>query len=69
MGELEDIMAALAEQVDGAVAAAIGGMDGLLIEQTGSVRQDLSGFIAEVTNVLSAGGTAMADRLGSGNLE
>lgn len=69
MTELEEIMASLAEHVDGAVAAAVGGMDGLLVEQTGSGRPDLSGFIAELANVLAAGGTAMSERLDGNGLE
>lgn len=69
MAELEEIMAALAEGVDGTVTVAVGGMDGLLVEQAGSSRPDLTGFIAELANVLAAGGTAMADRLESGSLE
>lgn len=73
MTELDEILAHLVEQVDGALAAAVAGMDGLLVEQY-SVEQysqdetDLAAVAAEITNALMAGRNTMARRLGGGEL-
>ena len=69
MTELDDILAGLTDQVDGSVAAAVGGMDGLIIEQAGGARAEMSAFVAELTNVLRAGNAAMNERLSGGNLQ
>lgn len=68
MTELDEILALLVEQVDGAVAAAVAGMDGLLVEQYAPDGTDLTAVAAEFTNVLSSGHSAMADRLDGGEL-
>ena len=68
MTELDEILSHLVEQVDGAVAAAVAGMDGLLVEQFGDDETDLSAVAAEITNVLASGRNAMSRHLGSGEL-
>ena len=60
MTELDEILAHLVEQVDGALAAAVAGMDGLLVEQYSPDETDLASVAAEFTNVLSAGRNAIA---------
>ncbi len=67
MAELDEILANLCDQVDGATAAAVGSVDGLLVEQSGAHSQVMSAFVAELTNVLSAARTAMAGRLEAGS--
>lgn len=73
MTELDEILAHLVEQVDGALAAAVAGTDGLLVEQY-SVEQysqdetDLAAVAAEITNALVAGRNTMSRRLGGGEL-
>lgn len=68
MTELDEILAHLIEQVDGAVAAAVAGMDGLLVEQYSLDETELSPVAAEVTNVLASGKSAMERGLDGGNL-
>ncbi|MEX2535515.1 MAG: roadblock/LC7 domain-containing protein [Trueperaceae bacterium] len=68
MAELDEILAHLVEQVDGALAAAVVGTDGLLVEQFSQDDTDLAAVAAEVTNVLAAGRNAMTVRLGAGEL-
>ena len=68
MTELDEILAGLTDQVDGSVAAAVGGMDGLVVEHAGAAREELSAFVAELTNVLTAAVAAMRGRLESGSL-
>ena len=68
MTELDEILTHLVEQVDGAVAAAVAGMDGLLVEQYSTDETDLSAVAAEITNVLGSGRSAMANDLGGGQL-
>ncbi len=53
MQELDQILAYLVDNVDGAMSAAVGGMDGLLIEQYPAQGQDLSLLAAEQTNILN----------------
>ena len=69
MTELDEILAHLVEQVDGALAAAVSGMDGLLVEQYGHDDIDLAAAAAEITNVLAAGRNAMTRQLGDGGLQ
>jgi len=69
MTELDEILAGLTEQVDGALAAAVGGMDGLVVEKVGSAREELDAFVAELTNVLTASSSALGHRLDGGPLQ
>lgn len=69
MTELDEILAGLTDQVDGAVAAAVGGMDGLVVEQAGGAREELDAFVAELTNVLTASNAALGRRLDGGALQ
>src|SRR5690554_6413431 len=69
MTELDEILARLTDQVDGSIAAAVGGMDGLVVEQAGGARDELMAFVAELTNVLTSSSAALADRVGSGPLQ
>lgn|SRR5690554_4571608 len=69
MTELDEILAGLTDQVDGSIAAAVGGMDGLVVEQAGGARDELMAFIAELTNVLTAGSAALEGRLDGGPLQ
>lgn len=68
MTELDEILAHLVEQVDGALAAAVAGTDGLLVEQYSQDETDLSAVAAELTNVLVSGRAAMSRRLDGGKL-
>lgn len=68
MNELDEILALLVDQVDGAQVAAVAGMDGLLVEQYPAQGRDLSATAAELTNLLSAARTAFAT-LQAGALE
>jgi uncharacterized protein len=52
--EIDELLAYLVDNVDGALAAFVGGSDGLLIEQHPKQGQDMSGVTAQWTNVLSA---------------
>ncbi|HEX7022302.1 MAG TPA: hypothetical protein VF171_05545 [Trueperaceae bacterium] len=68
MQELDQILAHLVDQVDGATSAAVGGMDGLLIEQYPQHGQDLSAMAAEETNVLMHTRNAFGRTLAGGKL-
>jgi predicted regulator of Ras-like GTPase activity (Roadblock/LC7/MglB family) len=51
--ELDNILSNLVSNVDGAIGAAIGGMDGLLVEQfSNEAKLDLSSIVAEHSNLL-----------------
>jgi uncharacterized protein len=52
--DIEELLAYLVDNVDGALAAFVGGSDGLLIEQHPKQGQDMSGATAQWTNVLNA---------------
>ncbi len=54
MRELDDILAFVVSNIDGAQFAALGSMDGLLIEQHPKGDPDLAAYAAEMTNVLIA---------------
>lgn len=69
MTELDEILTVLTGQVDGSVAAAVAGMDGLVIEQAGGMRSELAAFVAEMTNVLTSGTGALSGRLKGGPLQ
>lgn len=52
MHELDELLAYLVDNVDGALAALVGDTDGLLIEQYPRGERDLSAVTAQWTNVL-----------------
>lgn len=68
MNELDEILALLVDQVDGAQVAAVGGMDGLLVEQYPAQGRDLSATTAELTNLLTATRTAYSGTLDAGEI-
>lgn len=68
MKEIDELLAYLVDNVDGALAAFVGGSDGLLIEQHPKQGQDMSGATAQWTNVLNAM-NAVANGLKAGKVE
>lgn len=54
MPDLSELLSYIASNVDGAQYVALGGTDGLLVEQYPDGGQNLAAFTAEVTNVLTA---------------
>ena len=69
MQDLDQTLATLVENIDGALVAAVGGMDGLIIEQYPQQEQDLSGITAEQTNILTTAKSIYVERLKGGNLQ
>jgi predicted regulator of Ras-like GTPase activity (Roadblock/LC7/MglB family) len=68
MTELDEILALVVEQVDGALVAAVAGMDGLLVEQFPQGELALGSLAAELTAVLNSCRSAMAGPLEAGEL-
>lgn len=66
MIELDEILADVVEQVDGALASAVAGMDGLLVERYPAEREDLAVLAAELTNLLGSARSAIAGQLQAG---
>jgi predicted regulator of Ras-like GTPase activity (Roadblock/LC7/MglB family) len=66
MESLEGILARLVAEVPSASLAALGSMDGLVVEQHPPAGRDLAGAAAEVTNVLVGVGRAFGRHLGLG---
>ena len=64
MAELDEILALLVENVDGALAAAVAGMDGLIVEQYPPASPELDLVAAELTSLLHLGRTALSPLLG-----
>ena len=52
MQDLDDFLSYVVSNVDGALFAALGSVDGLLVDQYPKQGNDLSAFTAELTNVL-----------------
>lgn len=69
MQELDQILAYIVDNVDGATAAAVGGMDGLLIEQYPPQGQDLSPLTAEQTNLLTHTRNAFSQAVSGGAIK
>ncbi len=66
MRSLEEILDRLLAQADGGLAAALGGMDGLLVEQRPAGDGDLSIAVAELTGALADLRRAVTDALQGG---
>ncbi len=66
MTELDEILEHLIDNVDGAMVSAVGGMDGLLVEQYPEHGQDLAAAAAEITNLLASTTTAFTEVLDGG---
>jgi predicted regulator of Ras-like GTPase activity (Roadblock/LC7/MglB family) len=67
--ELEIVLSNLVSYVDGAVGAALGGMDGLLVEQYAvEAKLNLSTIIAEHANILRNARSAYSNSLAAGNI-
>lgn len=69
MTDLEEALTALVANVPGAVFAAVGGMDGLLVEQAPTERDELPELVAELTTVVSVARRAMGEILDGGEVE
>jgi uncharacterized protein len=67
--ELDELLSSLVNDVDGALGAAIGGMDGLLIEQyAADASLNLDTIIAEHANILKSIKAAYSNSLTAGNV-
>jgi uncharacterized protein len=68
--ELDQILTQLVANTDGALGAALGGMDGLLIEQFSTEgKLALGNVVAEHSNLLRSAKTAYAVSLAAGEVE
>ena len=67
--EFDSILSNLVSNVDGAIGAAIGGMDGLLVEQFAvDTKFDLSSVVAEHSNLLRGASMAYSSSLDAGEV-
>jgi predicted regulator of Ras-like GTPase activity (Roadblock/LC7/MglB family) len=69
MRSLEEILERLLVQADGAVIAAVGGMDGLVVEQRPEPGPDLSVCVAEFANALTGVRRAVGEALAGGAVQ
>ena len=68
MHDLEEILAQLVHGVGGCLAAAVAGMDGLVIEQSPRESTELAAVVAELTNAIAGLRTTVSDHLAAGAL-
>ncbi len=68
MTDLDEILAFLVDNVDGALVAAVGGVDGLLVDKYPDEGRSLTGATAELTNVLLSARSIFSDYLEAGPL-
>lgn len=66
MNALDEILAAMVNDIGGATAAAVGGVDGLIVEQYPADGLDLSGATAELTTVVTSVQSLFGDYLEAG---
>ncbi len=67
--DIDQILSNLVSSVDGALGAALGGMDGLLIEQfSNEIKLNLGNVVAEHSNILRNTRTAYATSLSAGEV-
>jgi predicted regulator of Ras-like GTPase activity (Roadblock/LC7/MglB family) len=66
MTDLDEILAAMVRDIDGATAAAVGGVDGLIVEQYPPDGPDLAGATAELTTVVTSVQSLFGDHLDAG---
>ena len=67
--ELEEVLSNMVNSVDGAVGAALGGMDGLLVEQFSTeAKLDLAAVIAEHANIIRNARNAYETTLEAGKI-
>lgn len=69
MEELEHILAGLVNAVEGTRSAAVGGMDGLLVERFPQGGDSLDVLVAEQTNLLRSARAAFAGEPEAGEVE
>lgn len=67
MTDLDEILASLVEGVAGATAAAVGGVDGLIVDQYPNLDPDLAGAAAELTTVVTSLRRLFGDHLDAGD--
>ncbi len=68
IGAMLSHLTQLVADVDGAWAAAIGGLDGLLVEGHAAANTDLNLLVAEHAGLMRASGAAYGDTLNGGNV-
>jgi uncharacterized protein len=64
--DLEEILGQLVEGVDGALAAAVAGMDGLVIEQYPGESTELPAVVADMTNAIKGLELTVTEHLAGG---
>ncbi len=69
MRTLDEILERMLTQAEGAVVVAVGGMDGLLVEQRPQAGADLASCVAELTNALVGARRAIGEALAGGAVE
>ncbi len=69
MRSLDEILERLLTQADGVLVAAVGGMDGLVVEQRPQERAELAVCVAELTNALVGLRRAVGEALAGGAVE
>lgn len=67
MSALDEILASLVEGIGGATAAAVGGVDGLIVDQYPEGELDLAGATAELTTVVTSVQNLFGDYLDAGD--
>lgn len=69
MHDLEEILAQLVHDVDGCMAAAVAGMDGLVIEQSPRESTELAAVAAELTSAIAGIRGTVSGHLAGGRLQ
>ena len=66
MTDLDEILASLVQGISGATVAAVGGVDGLIVDQYPNGGVDLAGATAELTTVVTSVQSLFGDYLDAG---